>query len=233
MKKGMQEHGAGDSKKFAVRPFSAIKGLVVDSAPVTPKPALVPAPREQPRNQEEDDLLFLAEMDGVARIHTINTVRRNLAVAVVPGQPSQTPEPDESRIFIDALREMKLDVNFAEAITRDEEPVPPRKVSRMRQLRRGTIRLNLEIDLHGLTREEAVEALASFIAAAARRGQQAVLVITGKGVHSAAEPVIQGAIADWLAREGKKWVAEFMPAPQHMGGNGAFVVFLKGLNRES
>ncbi|HSC70120.1 MAG TPA: Smr/MutS family protein, partial [Candidatus Methylomirabilis sp.] len=53
------------------------------------------------------------------------------------------------------------------------------------------------------------------------------LVITGKGLNSPAEPVLQGAVAGWLRDKGKGMVAEFAPAPRQMGGSGAYVVFLK------
>jgi DNA-nicking Smr family endonuclease len=97
----------------------------------------------------------------------------------------------------------------------------------MRQLKNGSIRLDLELDLHGLTRDEALTSLSRFIAGAYNRGQKAVLVITGKGNNSPAEPVLQGAVASWLREAGKSQVAEFAPAPRTMGGSGAFVVFLK------
>jgi len=94
-------------------------------------------------------------------------------------------------------------------------------------LRRGALRIDLELDLHGLTREEALASLERFVAGAYNRGQKAVLVITGKGNNSPEEPVLQGAVAGWLRDRGKGMVAEFSPAPRQMGGSGAFVVFLK------
>jgi DNA-nicking Smr family endonuclease len=222
-----QKAVGGDNRKFAVRPFSAIKGIAVEKSPDVPKPAVVPAPKRESGSPAEDDLLFLTEMAGVTRIHSHASKRK------IPEEKSRSEkaqissEPEDSRLFLDALKEMKLDVRFADSVPENEAPLPLRQVSRMRQLRRGTIRLNLEIDLHGLTRDEAIDALALFIAAAGRRGQQAVLVITGKGAHSPGEPVLQGAVADWLLKEGKEWVVEFVPAPQNLGGDGAYVVFFK------
>ena len=97
----------------------------------------------------------------------------------------------------------------------------------MRELKRGAIRIGLELDLHGLTREEALTSLEQFIAGAYKRSQKAVLVITGKGNNSPAEPVLHGAVAGWLRDRGKGMVAEFAPAPRQLGGAGAFTVFLK------
>jgi DNA-nicking Smr family endonuclease len=99
--------------------------------------------------------------------------------------------------------------------------------SRMKQLKRGTIRISAELDLHGYLRDEAIQQLNRFITAAFTRGLSSVLVITGKGINSPDGPVLQGAVADWLRTAGKGMVAEFSPAPRDLGGNGAYVVFLK------
>lgn len=99
--------------------------------------------------------------------------------------------------------------------------------SRMRQLKKGTLRISGELDLHGFLREDALGKLGHFIAAAYARGQQAVLVITGKGINSAEGPVLRGAVEEWLRTRAKGMVAETHPAPRDKGGSGAFVVFLK------
>jgi DNA-nicking Smr family endonuclease len=98
--------------------------------------------------------------------------------------------------------------------------------SRMKQLRRGTIRIGQELDLHGFLRDEALKRLGHFIDSASVQGLPAVLVITGKGHNSPDGPVLQGAVAAWL-RQARSRVAEFHPAPRDKGGSGAFVVFLK------
>jgi DNA-nicking Smr family endonuclease len=108
-----------------------------------------------------------------------------------------------------------------------DDPAPRSASRRMKQLKRGTISIGEELDLHGCLREEALARLEQFIAGAYRRGQKAVLVITGKGINSAEGPVLQGAVADWLKAKGKGIVAEYTPAPRDKGGSGAFVVFLK------
>lgn len=97
----------------------------------------------------------------------------------------------------------------------------------MRQLKRGTIRISQELDLHGFLKDEALVRLEQFVTATCSGGQQAVLVITGKGINSPEGPVLQGAVAEWLRKKGKGLVAEFSPAPRELGGSGAFVVFLK------
>jgi DNA-nicking Smr family endonuclease len=97
----------------------------------------------------------------------------------------------------------------------------------MRQLKRGTIRISAELDLHGFLKDEALARLEHFISDAYSLGRQAVLVITGKGINSPDGPVLPGAVSRWLREPGKGMVAEFHPAPRDKGGSGAFVVFLK------
>ena len=232
MAKKTKNKGDGGTSKFAVRPFGAIKGMAVETSRQKSVPVAIPEKKRESGSQAEDDLLFLTEMAGVTRIHShVKAGKIPKQRGTPPGKQQSSIEPEDSRLFLEALKEMKLDVSFADAVPEDAPAVVPRRSSRMRQLRRGTIRMNLEIDLHGLTRDEGIDALASFIAAASMRRQQAVLVITGKGTHSEGEPVLQDAVADWLSNEGKEWVPEFALAPESLGGVGAFVVFLKAGNR--
>jgi DNA-nicking Smr family endonuclease len=97
----------------------------------------------------------------------------------------------------------------------------------MRQLKRGAIRISQELDLHGFLKDEALKRLERFLANAFSLGQEAVLVITGKGINSPEGPVLRGAVAECLREKGKTLVAEVSKAPREMGGSGAFVVFLK------
>jgi DNA-nicking Smr family endonuclease len=166
-------------------------------------------------------MLFLRSVADVKRISPPQPSEKKAKVAV-----SVPPKIDdaESRLFLQSLD--KMDVTFRDELP-DVEPLRPVAINRLRQLKSGAIRIDLELDLHGLTREEALESLKHFISGAYNRGQKAVLVITGKGNNSPGEPVLQGAVVSWLRENGKTMVAEFSPAPQQMGGGGALVVFLK------
>ena len=121
---------------------------------------------------------------------------------------------------------MKLEVKFTETLP-DEDELKPLSGNRLKQLKRGVISVDYQLDLHGLTREEAVAELPRFLRTARAKGQVAVLVITGKGNNSSGEPVLQQAVAAWLRDAGRELVVEFAPAPREMGGSGAFVIFLR------
>ena len=93
------------------------------------------------------------------------------------------------------------------------------------RLRRGQWALQGELDLHGLTREEARERLAAFLREAHRRGQRCVRVVHGKGNGSPGrQPVLKDKVQRWLAQRGE--VIAFAQASGAQGGAGALLVLL-------
>jgi DNA-nicking Smr family endonuclease len=95
-----------------------------------------------------------------------------------------------------------------------------------RKLRRGQWSIQREIDLHGLRRDEAREALAGFLRAAHRQGLRCVRVVHGKGLGSPGKvPVLKGKVHSWLVQ--KDEVMAFVQARADEGGAGAVVVLLR------
>jgi DNA-nicking Smr family endonuclease len=96
----------------------------------------------------------------------------------------------------------------------------------VRKLRRGTWIVQAQLDLHGMRREEAREALQTFIREAGKRGLRCVRVIHGKGLGSVGkEPVLKGKVRAWLVQ--KEEVIAFCQARPHDGGAGAVLVLLQ------
>jgi DNA-nicking Smr family endonuclease len=96
----------------------------------------------------------------------------------------------------------------------------------VRKLRRGTWIVQAQLDLHGMRRDEAREALAEFIREAVRRGLRCLRVIHGKGLGSVGkEPVLKGKVRAWLVQ--KEEVIAFCQARPHDGGAGAVLVLLQ------
>jgi DNA-nicking Smr family endonuclease len=95
----------------------------------------------------------------------------------------------------------------------------------LRRLRRGQFVVAAEIDLHGLGRHAAHEALREFIAEAVERGQGCVRVIHGKGRGSGQRgPVLKHVVNHWLRRMDE--VLAFASARPVDGGTGAAYVLL-------
>jgi DNA-nicking Smr family endonuclease len=220
-KKRKQEQGTG---AFQNSPFTALKGVIGNSSArlaVAPKPA----PQEAP---EDEEGLFLRSVSGARRIAAENEQEPGPRMApAVSEMRDDNDEASGQALFLQALGAVGT-AGFQDEPADQEEDAPARSTSsRMRQLRRGTLRISEELDLHGFLKDEALRRLEHFIASAAARGLEAVLVITGKGHNSPEGPVLPGAVDAWLRDRGKGMVAEFHAAPRDKGGSGAQVVFLK------
>jgi len=90
---------------------------------------------------------------------------------------------------------------------------------RLRELRRGEIEPDIEIDLHGMTRAEAHRLLADALRDALARGLRCVLVVHGRGTRSTSGPVLRDALPEWLgeAPHGAKVLA-FAAGEEQRGG---------------
>ncbi|NND47570.1 MAG: DNA mismatch repair protein MutS [Woeseiaceae bacterium] len=96
----------------------------------------------------------------------------------------------------------------------------------MRKLARGGYSVQDEIDLHGMTVDEAKLRLADFIDYSVMRGNLCVRVVHGKGLGSGERgPVLKNAVNRWL----RKWdsVLAFVSTRQVDGGTGAIYVLLQ------
>jgi DNA-nicking Smr family endonuclease len=211
---------------FKNKPFKALKGLV-PSAAVPTKKSTTPQVRKKVHSNDEDDAsLFLCAAEGAKRFGHAPDARYESATGQGP-KKTTVCAPEDNRLFLVAMQKIGANVHDASPERELEDAERRSPTSRMRQLKRGTLRIGRELDLHGFLKDEALMRLEQFIGAARSGGQQAVLVITGKGINSPEGPVLQGAVAEWLRKKGRGLIAEFSPAPRALGGTGAFVVFLK------
>jgi DNA-nicking Smr family endonuclease len=94
-----------------------------------------------------------------------------------------------------------------------------------RKLRRGEISVRDEIDLHGLTANQARAALYEFLAEAGARQLRCVRVIHGKGLRSGHQgPVLKRKLGRWL--QCRADVLAYCSARPVDGGTGAVYVLL-------
>ena len=95
------------------------------------------------------------------------------------------------------------------------------------KLRRGQGAIQSQIDLHGMRRDEARDALSAHIREAQRRGHRCVRVVHGKGHGSPGrQPVLKAKVQRWLGQSAE--VAAFAQASGPQGGAGALIVLLAG-----
>ena len=170
----------------------------------------------------DDDELFRRAMAGAKPIKPDDRVeaprRRPKAIA-------RFTRADESRVLEESL---VADIDDIEAssgqVLRFNRPSIGRRT--MRKLARGNFAVQAEIDLHGMTMDEARERLQDFIEQAAKSGKRCVRVVHGKGLGSGQRgPVLKPSVNRWLRR----WdsVLAFVSTRQVDGGTGAVYVLLR------
>ncbi|MBG9388086.1 Smr/MutS family protein [Caenimonas aquaedulcis] len=181
------------------------------------------ARREAQRREQAERDLFVRAAGAVKPMRTPQ--RANLA----PDPPAPIPvqqQLDDQRVLHEALSDQfdastLLDVDDALSFRR-----PGVGTDVTRDLRKGKWSIQGEIDLHGLRREEAREALSEFMRGAQKRGWRCVRIVHGKGLGSPGKtPVLKGRVQSWLIQ--KNEVMAFVQARGDEGGAGAVVVLLK------
>ena len=158
----------------------------------------------------------------------VKPLREQRRVQLAPEQPAPIPfqaQLDEQRVLQESISDefdasTLLDVDDALSFRR-----PGIGMDVTRKLRKGHWTIQRELDLHGLRREDAREALAAFVREAVKQGVRCVRVVHGKGLGSPGKtPVLKGKVQSWLIQ--KNEVLAFVQARGDEGGAGALVVLL-------
>ncbi|WP_028103921.1 Smr/MutS family protein [Pseudoduganella violaceinigra] len=96
----------------------------------------------------------------------------------------------------------------------------------MKKMRKGQWPVQDELDLHGMRRDEARQAVSDFLLKASRRNFRCVCVIYGRGYGSPkGEPVLKSMVHSWLVQT--DGVIAFCQARAEEGGEGALMVLLR------
>lgn len=98
-----------------------------------------------------------------------------------------------------------------------------------KRLRQGKMAIDATLDFHGLTQEQAYDALISFVDRSRQNKKRLVLVITGKGRFSkSGESILKKNLPTWVSTNPlNEWVLECVPAHKKHGGSGAFYLLLR------
>lgn len=165
---------------------------------------------------------------------------------------------DEARLFEDAMREVKPlagrggeapDGTGAKAAPKEKHlgpaaPLPPSRQApmpelrpgqavdlgarTMERLRRGRVRPEARLDMHGMTQDEAHRAVTSFIAASRSAGRRCVILITGRGWGKLGGGILREQTPRWLnLQPTRRNILGFAEARPKDGGAGALYVLLK------
>jgi DNA-nicking Smr family endonuclease len=218
-------------KEFSSSPFKNLKGLsAFKEPPVLSKSAdnqksSVTGKTTAPAN---DGASFADEMDflGVKPLSgkTIEGSAPQQRSAVQPPILSADSKVESDKeVFLEALGSMEK--TFVDEWAEDE-PVKKAVPRRIKQVERGQLKPEAELDLHGLTVEESSAKVLFFLQDALYQGFRTTLIITGKGLHSSDGPVLRQAVERLLETQ-RAIVLEWGLAPKCYGGSGALVVFLR------
>jgi DNA-nicking Smr family endonuclease len=118
----------------------------------------------------------------------------------------------------------------------DEHPPEPKEASipgpidhktqaaeQRRKLRKA--KPQAQLDLHGMTRKEAIARLDEFFVMSRRKGLKKVLIIHGKGKHSTDGGVLKKTAIEYFQKS--RYAGEFGSPGKELGGSGATWVIVK------
>jgi DNA-nicking Smr family endonuclease len=91
----------------------------------------------------------------------------------------------------------------------------------LRRLRRGHWAIEASLDLHGMDRRAAAQALVEFLGDCSRRAQRCVRIVHGKGTG-----LLRAKLRKWLPQ--REEVLAYCQAPSNDGGSGVLLVLLRG-----
>lgn len=142
-------------------------------------------------------------------------------------------DAEAGRIFEDALKDLVLAPDKEEDLVLQPEDRDPWSESTevlKRMVRKGRLRHDSELDLHGMTQREAKEAVASYLTHSTAMGNRLVRIVCGRGLHSrAGSLLLRDTLPAWLAADFSQFVERSFRAPREQGGEGAWYAVLRSL----
>jgi len=175
-----------------------------------------------PGDLDDEDIAIFRQTVG-----TVQPVRQDSVISL-PEKPKPRPTQryaDEQQTLVD----MALGLSDPEILETGEELYFKRDgvQSRLfRKLKRGQLRVECTLDLHGMTIAAAKQALCEFLAKAQMMNCRCIRIIHGKGKRSIQGiPVLKGKLDYWLRQRDE--VLAFCSARPMDGGTGAVYVLIK------
>ena len=182
-------------------------------------------PRHEPRGAGTGDDEFRRAMADVAPLGH----RQRHALKGAPPAPHATQRQRDERAVLHESLHAPLSIDDA-LDSGDELSFLREGLSRqvLRRLRRGHWVVQDSLDLHGMNRVMAADAVAGFLRECVARGARCVRIVHGKGRGSKnREPVLKGKLRKWLPPRNE--VLAFCQAPVAHGGSGAVLVLLRSV----
>lgn len=209
----------------AFRPFRDLRDRLPAPKPAAPPPPPKPAPEPPQRDRDED--AFRLAMSGVDRARDV--------VPPVPREGPPAPPPEDefavAERFLASFVDGETPFEFADTTEYIEGSVRGLDSRIPRKLRAGEFAVEAHLDLHGLDRAAAKQAVRRFVEQCQVAEKRCVLVIHGRGLGSKDHvPVLKENLREWLTRGGiGNRVLAYTSARPCDGGAGAVYVLLRRL----
>lgn len=175
-------------------------------------------------NDSGDSDFFSAAMKGVVPLKQFDREKQ----VSRENRPKPKPIPrvrpaDDLEALEDTYGEDLIDetLGAADGLSYAREGL---QVGVLRKLRRRHYVIEDQVDLHGMSSDEARKYVYDFLNYAVAEGMRAVRIVHGKGYHSQHGPILKQKIGSWLQQ--RKEVLAYVSAPQADGGTGAVYVLL-------
>lgn len=221
-----------------LKSFADLKGLSKQLKEDSEARAAAEAERlRREKEQLAEANVFRGSLGGVKKLPESNRyvpqAPKPIPVAAAPKRPLTAAEQKDDDAAV--LREAMLSDLFEVDHYMEEDPAlnylaPGVGGDVMKRLRKGHWPVQDELDLHGLRRDEARDAIAAFLMRSHRRGHRCVCVIHGRGFGSKGqEPVLKSMVHSWLVQT--DGVIAFSQARASEGGEGALIVLLRAALR--
>lgn len=184
---------------------------------------------KQEKKQVVEANLFQSALGSVKRMPASDryvppSVPKGAALPAAPARKLTQAEDDAA-----VLRESLSDLFEVDHYLEDDPALnysaPGVGPDVMKKMRKGHWPVQDELDLHGMNRDQARDALGAFLTKATQRNHRCVCVIHGRGFGSRGqEPVLKSMVHSWLVQKG---VVAFCQARNNEGGEGALIVLLR------
>lgn len=176
------------------------------------------------KDKSKDDNSFADMLDGVKVLDkTDKVVHQMPKPRPVPQQATRDEQKIMQELLISPNEYEHEDMQPGDSLSYAQSGIQKHV---MRKLKRGQYSIEAELDLHGLTRNEAQQQLSEFIVQVRGSGIRCVRIIHGKGYGSSNHgPVIKPLVNQWLRKRDE--ILAFCSARPVDGGTGAVYVLVK------
>lgn len=169
---------------------------------------------------EEDSALFREAIGDITPIKQASMLHNKPDAKAKP-KKQEVSSPSSQSLYDSEFEENLLERGDELFFSRPEV-----SKTTLKKLRRGQIRIDEELDLHGMTVEIARTALQEFLSDCHNYSWQCVNIIHGKGIGSESrKPIIKNKVNNWLRQRND--ILAFCSATQADGGTGAIYCLLK------